>query len=58
MLDAASIVPWSLEWSDNNGINAIDHAEYLKLFGEEFYRRLIELIERALNRRMKLCQNK
>jgi len=57
-LDAASIIPVSLEWSDNNGINAVDHAEYLKEFGETFYVRLVELIERALNRRMKLCQNK
>jgi len=57
-LDAASIIPVSLEWSDNNGINAVDHAEYLKEFGEVFYTRLIELIERALSRRMKLCQNK
>ena len=57
-LDAASIIPVSLEWSDNGGINPVDHAQYLKEFGETFYTRLVELIERALNRRMKLCQNK
>jgi hypothetical protein len=57
-LDAASIIPVSLEWSDNGGINPTDHSQYLSEFGEIFYSRIKELIERALSRRMKLCQNK
>ncbi len=57
-LDAANIIPVSLEWSDSGGMNAVDHAQYLKEVGEIFYLRIKELIERALKKRMKLCQNK
>lgn len=57
-MDAGSIIPVSLEWSDNGGINSVDHTQYLKEFGEIFYTRVKELIERALKKRMKLCQNK
>ena len=57
-LDAASIIPYSIEWSDNEGINKVDHAAYLKEFAETFYTRIVELIERAISRQMKLTQNK
>ena len=57
-LDAASIIPVTLEWSDNGGINPNDHSQYLREFGEIFYSKIKELIERALSKRMKLCQNK
>lgn len=57
-LDAGSIIPVSLEWSDNGGVNPLDHAQYLKEFGEIFYTRIKDLIERALKKRMKLSQNK
>lgn len=57
-LDAASIVHYSIEWSDNEGINKNDHGSYLKEFCETFYSRIIELIERAISKQMKLSQNK
>lgn len=57
-LDAGSIIPYSIEWSDNEGINKVDHAAYLKEFAETFYTRIVELIERAISRQMKLTQNK
>jgi hypothetical protein len=57
-LDAASIIPYSIEWSDNEGINKVDHASYLKEFAETFYVRIVDLIERAISKQMKLCQNK
>ncbi len=57
-LDAASIIPYSIEWSDNEGINKVDHANYLKEFSETFYTRIVELIERAISKQMKITQNK
>ena len=57
-LIASSIVHWNLEWSDNEGINATEHAEYLEKFGETFYSRLVELIEKAINKLMKITNNK
>lgn len=57
-LDAANIIPYSIEWSDNEGINKVDHASYLKEFSETFYVRIVDLIERAISKQMKLCQNK
>ncbi|CAF0730796.1 unnamed protein product [Brachionus calyciflorus] len=57
-LIASSIIPYSIEWSDNEGINKEDHAAYLKEFCETFYSRIVELIERAISKRMKLCYNK
>jgi hypothetical protein len=57
-LDASSIIHYSIEWSDNEGINKNDHGGYLKEFCETFYSRIIELIERAISKQMKLSQNK
>ena len=57
-LDAGSIVHWNIDWTDNEGINANEHAEYLEKFGDCFYNRLVELIERAINKLMKITKNK
>ncbi len=55
---ASSIIPYAIEWSDNEGINKVDHLAYLKDFSEKFYVRIVDLIERAINSQMKLCQDK
>lgn len=57
-LDAGSIVHYNIEWSDEGGMNATDHADYLVKFGEEFYIRIVQLIERAINKLMKISANK
>jgi hypothetical protein len=57
-LPASSIIPYSIEWSDREGINKDDHASYLKDFGETFYTRIVDLIENAINKQMKLSYNK
>ena len=57
-LNAGSIIPYAIEWSDNEGINKIDHLAYLKDFSEKFYVRIVDLIERAIAGQMKLCQDK
>lgn len=57
-LDASSIIHYSIEWTDNEGINKNEHAAYLKEFCETFYSRIVELIERAISKQMKLSQNK
>jgi hypothetical protein len=57
-LDAASIIHYGIEWSDNEGINKVDHASYLVEFGNMFYTRIVNLIERAISKQMKLAQNK
>lgn len=54
----SSIVHWNIEWSDNEGINAKDHANYLVQFGETFYTRLVDLIQKAINKLMKITKNK
>ena len=57
-LDAASIIHYAIDWSDNEGINKVDHANYLVEFGNMFYTRIVNLIERAISKQMKLAQNK
>jgi len=57
-LDAASVVHWNIDWSDNEGINAVDHASYLFKFGETFYSRVVALIELAINKLMKITNNR
>jgi len=57
-LVATSIIPYSIEWSDNEGINKVDHGDYLKEFCDTFYSRIVDLIERAISKQMKLSQNK
>jgi hypothetical protein len=57
-LVADSIIHWNLEWSDNEGINAVEHADYLVKFGETFYSRLVDLIQKAINKLMKITNNK
>ncbi len=57
-LDKDSIVTSKIEWSDNNGINVFDHANYLLKFGETFYSRVVALIEQAINKLMKITNNK
>ncbi len=57
-LDTASIVHWNIDWSDNEGINAVDHASYLLKFGETFYSRVVALIELAINKLMKITNNR
>lgn len=57
-MDAGSIVHWNIEWTDNEGINATEHADYLVKFGETFYTRIVELIELAINKLMKITNDK
>ena len=56
-LDAANIIPYSIEWSDNEGINKVDHRLYLKDFANTFYVRIIDLIDRAISKQSKLAKN-
>jgi hypothetical protein len=57
-LKASSIIPYSIDWTDNEGINKNEHAAYLKDFSETFYIRIVDLIERAIAGQMKLCSDK
>lgn len=57
-IDPGSVVHWNIEWTDDGGMNAKEHADYLVKFGEEFYNRLVVLIERAINKLMKITANK
>ena len=56
-LDADNIIPYSIDWSDNEGINKTDHRLYLKDFANMFYTRIIDLIDRAISKQSKLAKN-
>ena len=57
-LDPNNIIPYSIDWSDNEGINRVDHSIYLKDFTDTFYIRVTDLIDRAISKQSKLAQNK
>ena len=57
-LDAGSLIYNTIQWSDNEGINKEEHEEYLINFCETFYIRIVQLIERAISKQLKLCHNK
>jgi hypothetical protein len=46
----SSIIRYTVPWSDEDGLNKKDHAEYLKDFIETFYRRIIEMIDRGVQK--------
>ncbi|CAF1235202.1 unnamed protein product [Adineta steineri] len=49
-LPESSIVRYTVEWSDDDGLNKNVHAEYLKDFIETFYRRIVELIDNGVRK--------
>ena len=57
-LDSNSIVRYSIEWSDNEGINKDDHSKYIDEFSETFYVRIVDLVEKALAKQRILPHNK
>jgi hypothetical protein len=57
-LDANSIVRYSIEWSDNEGINKDEHRQYIEEFSNTFYVRIVDLIEKALAKQRILPHNK
>lgn len=57
-LAADNIIRYSIEWSDNEGINRYDHSKYIDEFSQTFYKRIVDLIERALSKQRILPHNR
>ena len=49
-LPKENIIDFTTTWSENDGINEHDHAEYLTKFCTSFEERLLDLIERGINK--------
>jgi hypothetical protein len=57
-LVSTSIINYSIDWTDNEGINKNEHESYLINFCDTFYDRIVDLIEKAIAKQMKITQNK
>lgn len=55
---SSSIIHYSIDWTDNEGINKNEHESYLINFCDTFYTRIVDLIEKAIAKQMKITQNK
>ncbi|KAI3386911.1 hypothetical protein SNEBB_004259 [Seison nebaliae] len=53
-LSAANIIHYKIPWSDNEGLNRTDHAEYLQSFLTSFYSRVLNLIDKGVVEQRKL----
>ena len=58
VLPESSIVRYTVEWSDEDGLNKNVHADYLQDFIDTFYRRIIELIDRGVGQQKSLAANR
>ena len=41
---------YPVDWSENGGINAVDHKDYLDLLEKDFYERVTRLVDVAVER--------
>ena len=57
-LHADSIIKYSIKWSDDEGINKVEHKKYIDEFSQNFYVRIKGLIDRALSKQKVLPHNK
>lgn len=46
-IPAENVKDYSVNWSEDNGINNKDHKDYLQLFCDDFYTKVTELIDSA-----------
>ncbi|CAF2694205.1 unnamed protein product [Rotaria sp. Silwood2] len=58
VLPESSIIRYTVQWTDEDGLNKNFHAEYLQNFIETFYTRLIELIDRGVGQQKGLASNR
>jgi hypothetical protein len=58
VLPETSIVRYTVEWSDEDGLNKNVHEDYLQDFIDTFYRRIIELIDRGVGQQKSLASNR
>ena len=49
-MSADNFKEYSVSWSENGGINAVDHKDYLDLLEKDFYERVTRLIDGAVER--------
>jgi hypothetical protein len=54
----SSIIRYSINWTDKEGINKNEHAKYIEEFSNTFYSRIIGLIDRALAKQKVYPNNK
>ncbi|CAF4288993.1 unnamed protein product, partial [Rotaria sp. Silwood2] len=57
-LSETSIIRYTVQWTDEDGLNKTFHAEYLQNFIETFYTRLVELIDRSVGQQKSLGSNR
>ncbi|CAF1679099.1 unnamed protein product, partial [Didymodactylos carnosus] len=57
VLPESSTIRYSIDWTDEDGLNKNFHAEYLQEFIETFYRRIVELIDRGVAQQKRLATN-
>ncbi|CAF0870188.1 unnamed protein product [Adineta ricciae] len=57
-LPASSIIRYTVQWSDEDGLNKNVHADYLQDFIDTFYRRIVELIDRGVGQQKSLASNR
>ncbi|CAF3329325.1 unnamed protein product [Rotaria socialis] len=57
-LPESSIIRYSIEWSDEDGLNKNFHAEYLENFINTFHDRIVELIDRGVGQQKGLASNR
>ncbi|UJR21317.1 hypothetical protein I4U23_024408 [Adineta vaga] len=58
VLPESSIIRYTVEWSDDDGLNKTVHADYLKDFIETFYRRIIEMIDDGVRKQNTFPSNR
>ncbi|CAF3996393.1 unnamed protein product, partial [Rotaria magnacalcarata] len=56
-LPESAILRYTVQWSDDDGLNKNVHAEYLQDFIETFYRRIVELIDQGVRAQHALAAN-
>ncbi|CAM4872504.1 unnamed protein product [Rotaria socialis] len=57
-LPESTILRYTVQWSDDDGLNKTVHAEYLQNFIETFYRRIVELIDQGVRAQHALAANR
>ena len=58
MIPESSIIRYTVEWSDDDGLNKTVHAEYLQDFIDTFYRRIVSMIDDGVSQQKSLASNR
>lgn len=45
-----NIIKYKIDWSDDGGLNAVDHFDYLQEFTNHFYKYIVKLVRRAMRK--------